>query len=461
MKTFIYTFIFSLEELYMINKKCLYPLWYFSFAICLAFQLSAQETHDISTYVSEHGLGELKMVFEPGIKVNDLEVRKTFQPSYVVTSKGTLIVFCQGRLYAGADNDPKVILVNRSLDMGKTWEGVEVISNPMNFFAISPYATITDDGIEKISFLTCVGLKVTKKFYDHDVDLLRESTGIDLEEVGSEKTAVLCQYVSEDDGKSWERDFLPGDKTPLYKNYNGFTPVFINVIGQVHQIHQGIYAGRMIIAVPVYAVPDSIPITDNFRNHPCSGSGIIYSDDHGETWKMDGMISDFIGNEASAVSVENGESILMIRRFNQPNRKVENPLGLEISIETGKRMASKSYDGGRTWTDPFFVDISEILCHGTLARVQNRLYFSIPNGLEDKDEEKEQWDDDRIRGAIYYSEDEGVSWKYKIIEPDYFSYSTVGKLKEDYLITFFSRGGHGRYGIGYRIFTDRWLDSFE
>jgi sialidase-1 len=461
MKTIIDTFIFSYEEYIMILNKCFYLLLFFGFVIRPAGQLSGQETHNISSYVNEQGLGELKMVFEPGITVKGLEVRKTFQPSFVVTSKGTLIAFCQGRLYAGADNDPKVILMNRSLDMGKTWEGVEVISNPMNFFAISPYVTIGEDGTEKISFLTCVGLKVTKKFYNHDADLLKENTGIDLEEVGSGKAAVLCRYVSEDDGKSWDREFLTDDNTPLYKSYNGFTPVFINVIGQVHRIPEGKYAGRMIIAVPVYAVPDSIPITDNFRNHPCSGSGIIYSDDQGLTWKMGGLISDFIGNEASAVSTENGGSILMIRRFNQPNRAVENPLGLEITIETGKRMATRSYDGGRTWTDPFFVDISKVLCHGTLARIGNRLYFSIPNGLKDKDQEKEHWDDDRIRGAIYFSDNEGVSWKYKIVEPDYFSYSTVGKLSEDYRITFFSRGGHGRYGIGYRIFMDHWLDSSE
>lgn len=445
----------------MIKSKCLYHLLLYSIVFCLSYQLSGQVTHNASSFVNEKDIGDLNLVFEPGIKVNGLEVRKTFQPSFVVTSKGTLIVFCQGRLYAGADNDPKVILMNRSHDMGKTWEGVEVISNPMNFFAISPYVTIGQEGTEKISFLTCLGLKVTKKFYDHDPRSLKDNTGIDLEKVGADKAAVLCRYVSEDNGKTWDREFLFGDKTPLYKNYDGFTPVFINVIGQVHSIPEGEYAGRLIIAVPVYAVPDSIPITDNFRNHPCSGSGIIYSDDQGETWSMDGMITDFIGNEASAVSVENGRSILMIRRLNQPNQADENPLGLEIVIETGKRMANKSNDGGKTWTDPFFVNISEILCHGTLARIDSRLYFSIPNGLEDKDQEKEHWDDDRIRGAIYYSDDEGISWKYKIIEPTYFSYSTVGKLSEDYMITFFSRGGLGRFGIGYRIFTDRWLDNSD
>ncbi|MBV6643747.1 MAG: exo-alpha-sialidase, partial [Cyclobacteriaceae bacterium] len=77
----------------------------------------------------------------------------------------------------------------------------------------------------------------------------------------------------------------------------------------------------------------------------------------------------------------------------------------------------------------------------------------------DYDQVKENWDDDRIRGSIFYSDDEGVSWKASVVEESYFSYSTVGKLGNTQMITFFSRGGHGRFGIGYRIFTDEWLEN--
>ena len=38
--------------------------------------------------------------------------------------------------------------------------------------------------------------------------------------------------------------------------------------------------------VSTYAVPDGEAATDNFRNHPSCGSGILYSDDRGETWQM-------------------------------------------------------------------------------------------------------------------------------------------------------------------------------
>jgi hypothetical protein len=207
----------------------------------------------------------------------------------------------------------------------------------------------------------------------------------------------------------------------------------------------------------MYTVPDGDTLTDNFRNHRCTGSGIIFSDDHGESWKMEGMITDYLANEASAVSVDNGKAILMIRRLNNPDRYKEFIKEDALLPGLNQRIAHKSYDGGKTWSDPYLLGISDVMCHGTLAKVNDRLYFSIPNGMTDRNQPKENWDDDRVNGAIYFSDDDGDNWNYKIIEEEFYSYSTVGPLAKDYMITLFSRGGHGRYGIGYRIFTDKWL----
>lgn len=431
-------------------------IYYVVITIVYSWFVNISFAQNISSIVSSDGLGDLKMVFEPGLEIGKYKVSKTFQPSYVVTSKGTLLVFCQGRLFGGADNDPKVVLMNTSFDLGQTWEGVEVLSSPMNFFAISPYSTVIN-GHEKISFLTCVGLKVTKKFYKNDHEKIKTQTGIDLEQAGEEKAAVLVKYTSEDDGKTWQMECLVGDKTPLYKKYDGFTPVFMNTIGQVHKIPEGLNKDRLILAAPMYSAPEGEELTDNFRNHKCTGSGIIYSDDLGETWEMDGMITDYLANEASAVSKNEGKEILMIRRMNNPDRYKEHNIEEIIKPNNGQRIAHISENGGKTWSDPFLLDISEIMCHGTMARVDDRLYFSIPAGLEDRNQVKESWDDDRVRGSIFYSDDEGESWSAKVIEESYYSYSTVGKLADNYLITFFSRGGHGRFGIGYRVFTDEWL----
>lgn len=405
--------------------------------------------------VSSEGLSEMRFVFKPGLKVGSETISKTFQPSYVVTSTNTLLVFCQGRLRRAGDNEVKVILMNSSRDFGLTWDGVRVLSSPMNHFAISPYVSPRKSG-ERISFLSCVGLKVTKAYYDNDPELLKEKTGIDVNIVGADKAAVLCRYFSDDDGATWQLEVLTGEKTPLYQKYTGYTPVFMNTIGQVHKIKEGPYAGRYILAAPIYTVPEGELATDNFRNHACSGSGIIFSDDMGETWQMEGMITDYLANEASAVDINNGEKLLMIRRYMDLRQLNKNPARSNLAPQKGERIAHTSSDGGLSWSEPKLIKVSDVRCHGTLARIKDRLYFSIPGGIDGM--EKQTWDADRVNGSIYFSDDDGLTWNHRIIEESYFSYSTVGKLSDEYRITIYSRGGHGDKGIAYRIFTDEWLE---
>ena len=435
------------------------PILYFVIILCCQFQSAcAQNTKILDDLVSPKGLSEMRLVFKPGLKVGSETVAKTFQPSFVVTAKGSMLVFCQGRLKNAGDNEVKVILMNSSPDYGKSWAGVRVLSSPMNHFAMSPYVSPTKSG-ERISFLTCVGLKVTKAYYDNDFNLMKEKTGIDLNIVGKDKAAVLCRYYSDDDGATWQPEVLTGDRTPLYKNYDGYTPVFLNAIGQVHKIKQGPHKNRYILAAPIYAVPDGEKITDNFRKHPSVGSGIIYSDNLGETWQMKGMLSDYLGNEASAVSINKGKELFMIRRYMDGRQLHNNPAKTKLVPLIGERIAHTSSDGGKIWSKPFLVDISHVRCHGTLTKVDNRLYFSIPKGIGEN--KKKTWDADRVNGSIYFSDDDGKTWQHKIIETSYFSYSTVGKLTDKYRITFYSRGGHGDKGIGYRIFTDEWLERNE
>lgn len=374
----------------------------------------------------------MDLVFKPGMEIGNETVSKTFQPSYVVTEENNLLAFCQGRL-GGADNEPKVILMNRSCDWGRTWEGARAVTAPMNHFAISPY-TAEVDGHQRISLLTCVGLRVTREFYGQDLELMNQETGIDLGVVGADTGFLLCRFFSDDGGESWNLDMLHGARTPLYREYDGFTPVFLNPIGQVHKVKEGPYAGRWIIGAPIYAAPEGQEITDNYRNHPCCGSGVIYSDDRGENWSMDGMIADYLGNEASAVSIDGGEKILMIRRRNRSDWL---PLGnSEFRWGAGERIAHLSEDGGASWSDPLVLNISGIRCHGTLARVNGRLYFSIPCGEEEGPNRK--------RGAIFYSDDDGKTWGHRIIEEGFYSYSTVGQLRGNAtcgVSTSFAKGG--------------------
>ncbi len=48
-------------------------------------------------------------------------------PSLVVTKKGTLLAFCEGRKRGGGDAGDIDLLLKRSCDAGKTWSKAQVV----------------------------------------------------------------------------------------------------------------------------------------------------------------------------------------------------------------------------------------------------------------------------------------------------------------------------------------------
>lgn len=403
------------------------------------------------------GISELTLAFEPGLKLDNEVVCRTFQPSYVVTRDGALIAFCQGRLREGRDDDPKVILASRSMDGGATWSPASPVSGQLNHYALSAYLS-ERHGRERISVLTMVDLRGTEALYDKDYARMLARTGIDMDAVGRETAMVLCRYDSDDGGMTWTMEALGDQRTPLNHRYADGTLIMFNPIGQVHVVPEGPNRGRYIIAGPVTVVPESETVTAYFRNHPQSGSAIIYSDDQGETWHADGFITDYLANEASAVAVNHGKDLLIIRRLNNPGMSGAKPPPDGLRPGPRQRIAHTSSDGGKTWSAPFLLDISGVRCHGTLARIGERLLFSIPNGLMEPGE-RPTHASERQLGAIYFSNDEGTTWHHKIIEPGSFSYSTVGRLNASQYITLFARNSMGQDGIGCRVFDDSWFDA--
>jgi hypothetical protein len=147
-----------------------------------------------------------------------------------------------------------------------------------------------------------------------------------------------------------------------------------------------------------------------------------------------------------------GEELLMIRRLNPDARLESRPPRSDFRPGFEERIAHTSDDCGKTWSTPFAVRMSGIQCHGTLAKVGDRLYFSVPAGTD----EHGRWA--RSGGTVYYSDDCGRSWRGRRVEPGTFSYSTVGRLTDETRIVFFGAGRMGDGGLGYRVFSDAWLE---
>ncbi len=404
----------------------------------------------------DNGVSELTLAFRPAFEVYGEKVCRTFQPSYVTMKNGNVIAFCQGRLRHGADDDPKVVLTSKSTDWGLTWSPARPVSGCMNHYAMSAY-TSQRNGYERVSLLTIVDLRVTEGLYERNYGRMKEVTGIDIDAVGPNTPMVFCRFDSDDGGETWAMETLLDSRTPLNHRYRDGTLVMFNPIGQVHTIPEGPHRGRYVLGGPVTVVPEDETVTNYFRNHRQSGSAIIYSDDQGETWRADGFVTDYLANEASAVAISHGEELLLIRRLNSADNLKDRPPRGDIRPGPMQRIAHVSADCGKTWSLPFLLDISGVGCHGTLARAGSRLLFSIPDGPLANHERT--FVSERQRGAVYVSDDDGQTWRGRIVEPGTFSYSTVGPLNESQHILLFARNSMGQDGVGCRVFGDRWLNA--
>jgi hypothetical protein len=212
---------------------------------------------------------------------------------------------------------------------------------------------------------------------------------------------------------------------------------FFNPIGQVHRIEDGPKAGRLIIAGPVKFGRDG-PIANpsDIYDYKMQTSALIYSDDDGESWHLAGLTPEG-GNEASAVAIDDGRRIIMIRRRNSRET-------------TPARIVNYSDDFGLTWTPNTYVqDMPSPLCLGVLFKDGEKLIFTQPALAQPLP---------RMPGWIGVSTDEGRTWTGKIIQKGPFSYSDIDRIPgTDIYAVAYSHAMHGELGMYIRFFTEEWL----
>ena len=87
-------------------------LWRISFFLCVLFAISAR-TQELS---------------QQDLFVRGQEGYHTYRiPSLLVTKKGTLLAFCEGRKNSASDTGDIDILSRRSTDGGKTWSAMKLV----------------------------------------------------------------------------------------------------------------------------------------------------------------------------------------------------------------------------------------------------------------------------------------------------------------------------------------------
>jgi sialidase-1 len=260
-------------------------------------------------------------------------------PTMVITAKGTVLLFCEGRKTSRRDHGDVDLIMTRSMDGGQTWSKHTLIHEEGGNDPIrvgNPCPIIERDG-KTIHLLFTRG--------------------------GGE---CFFHTKSSDEGLTWSPLKKSSDE-PKAKEYSkdsflkgfGGSPIHVGA-GPVHGIHTK--KGRLI-------APSYVGRTVNGKRQ--GQSCIIFSDDSGKTWEAGGLIpyvSEFRTGECTIVERSDG-SLLMNMRASGPS-----------SYSFGYRTTSVSNDGGMTWSVPKAEkELPGPACQASIIRLnQNEILFLNP-----------------------------------------------------------------------------------
>jgi sialidase-1 len=340
-------------------------------------------------------------------------------PAVVVTKKGSVLAFAEGRAVA-ADQAHNKIVFKRSTDGGKTWGALQTIAADGDNSLNNPTALV-DQNTGRVWLM-----------YQRIPAHLTE--GSKATATGYEGTNVYRNFLisSDDDGVTWSapRDVTRTTKRPAHATTVASGP------GIGIQLTRWPHKGRLIF--PFNEGP--FWQWNNFA---------VFSDDAGATWRCGenvpgALLTDAKGktrsqvNEVQMAELFDGSVLLNSRQF--AGKKVR-----KISI---------SRDGGETWSP--LADAPELRdpsCMASLFRYsfagpdgKNILLFSNPDSSK------------RMNGTVYLSRDDGNSWPVKkVLWPGSFAYSVLTRLPDGQVGCLFEADDYQR--IIFARFPLAWLDD--
>ncbi|MET2984193.1 sialidase family protein [Aureibaculum conchae] len=322
-------------------------------------------------------------------------------PAIVTINKGTILAFAEGRKNGCSDTGNIDLVMKRSEDNGKTWSKLMVIWDDGNNVCGNP-APVVDKMTGAVHLLSTWNLGE-----DHESEIIAGT---------SKDTRRIFSLSSTDDGKSWT---TPKEITTSVKKENWTW----YATGPVHgiQLEHGKNKGRLIIPC------DHIEAeTKKYYSH------IIYSDDHGMTWKLGGSTPQDQVNECTIAELPNGNLMLNMRNYDRTQKT---------------RKVAISKDGGLTWGNIYpDANLIEPICQASMLKVTDKkktvLYFLNP-ASEDK----------REKMTLKKSLDNGKTWSVvNILFSGPSAYSDLTLLSNGNLGCFYEAGNDNPYqGIVFEV----------
>ncbi|OHB67987.1 MAG: hypothetical protein A2V70_09810 [Planctomycetes bacterium RBG_13_63_9] len=334
-------------------------------------------------------------------------------PSLIVTNKATVLAFCEGRRNGRGDSGDIDLLLRRSTDGGLTFSRQEIVWDDGPNTCGNP-CPVLDAETGTVWLLLTHNLGT-----DREPDIIAQK---------SKGTRTVWVSHSTDDGLSWSKplEITEQTKMPDWTWY---------ATGPGAGIQLG--SGRLVV-----------PCDHMEAGTRAFGAHVIYSDDHGQTWKLGGTTTSKATakskvNECEVIERADGSLLLNMRNYDRRHKC---------------RAVATSPDGGLTFSEVSYDEtLVEPICQASIRRYpsptdpgKNRVLFSNPADKVD-----------RRRITVRLSDDDAKRWSVsKVLWPGPAAYSCLAVLPDGTILCLYERGTqHPSEKITLARFTLEWLSD--
>lgn len=335
---------------------------------------------------------EKSEVFPPGFN----GIARYRIPGIVVTTKGTVLAYCEARKNDSKDWGEIEVHLRRSTDEGRTWQEPKHIAHKAERIEGNPHKK--DDAGAR------------EQTVNNPVAIVDRETGA-IEMLYCINYARCFSLRSTDDGVTWS---VPVEITATFEPFRKHYDWKVIATGPGHGIQMK--SGRLV--VPIWLA------YGKEGDHKPSAAATIHSDDHGKTWKAGDLCLPNEGelgnpNETMIAELSDGRVLLVSRSVSQASRKI----------------VTTSADGATGWTKPEFHDqLWEPVCMASItAHPAGVLLFSNPHtlGLDKEGKPVPAGRGKRENLCIKLSRDDGKTWPVnKVLDPGKAAYSDLAVLPD-------------------------------
>lgn len=313
-------------------------------------------------------------------------------PALIVTTQDTLLAFCEGRKSGSGDAGEIDLLLRRSTDGGDHWSPLQVVVSRPGYTCGNPCPVVDQHtGVIWLPFTQNHG-------EDHEA-LVTQGKG--------ERTVWLTH--SPDEGISWAEpvEITGMVKKPEWTWY---------ATGPGHGIQ--LTSGRLLVPCDHMLGIHFDRKRDPYHSH------VIYSDDHGATWQIGGIIPPGT-NECAVAQLDDGRVYINCRNY----------------VGERRRAVAWSADDGMTFQQFTWDEaLVEPICQGSLAHytpageLNHLLLFANPASPL------------RERMTVRLSDDGGQSWSVeRVLYKGPAAYSDLAVLPDGTICCLYERGSAHPY----------------